>query len=125
MREFGCVSILNGQCVVLFGGNTSNGNIDEIFIYSVGNKTFQKSKVICPEKSQYQAIAYKNRKQDDMTTFGYIRDRWSKCGMDNHLFPPQYLIRVICGYYWNEEVHLFGMADCEHYKIDVFELFNI
>ena len=122
-NEFGCTSILNGQYVVLFGGFNYSLK-DEISVFSVQNREFNKAKIKCPEKGTYQAITFNDRIIDDLITFGYLRSRWITSGMDNHLFPPQYLIKIIYGYYWNEWVHLFDMSTCDHYKIDVTVLFD-
>ena len=54
-----------------------------------------------------------------------MRNKWKKSDMNNHLFPPQYLIKIICGYYWNEFIHLFRDHTGHHHKIDVFKLFNL
>ena len=54
--------------------------------------------------------------------------RWKQCGISDHLFPPEYLIRIICGYYINEFVHLIGdmigIENGQHYKINVFDIMN-
>ena len=94
-------------------------------MYSVDDERFETSKIKCPAKADYQAVVVNDRKQDDMITFGYVRDKWRDCGMNYHLFPPQYLIKIICGYYWNEWIHLFRNDNGDHHKIDVFRLFDI
>ena len=122
----GCVSILNEQYVALFGGSNDGqqGAQDDVFIYSVHDKVFKKSNIRCPTKQPYDVFATIDRPRDDLITFGFTRSRWRRCGINNHLFPPQYLIKIICRYYWNERVHLFDMCSGEHYQIDVFELFD-
>ena len=62
--------------------------------------------------------------KDNLTTFGYIRSKWRETGIDYHLFPPEYLIRIICGYYRNEWIHLFTNDTGEHYKINVFAIID-
>ena len=126
VREFGCTVILNEQFVVLFGGESALGDwSDDVFIYSVQNQTFQKSKIKCPDKAEFQAFTINDKVKDDITTFGFIRSRWIQCGMNNYSFPPQYLIRIICSYYCNEWIHLFAKNDGgHHWNIDVTKLFN-
>lgn len=118
----GCTSILNGQYVILFGG-CNHGNKDDIFIYCVRNGTFKESNIKCPKQGHHQAFAINDRKKDNLITFGFVRMCWRECDIDHHLFPPQYLIKIICRYYWNEWIHLFKMYQGNHYKIDVFDLF--
>ena len=137
MNGFGCTKILNGQFLALFGGFAikHDGNDiyegekggDDIFIYSVKKKVFKKSKIKCPNKGGYQAITFCDRKQDKTVTFGYVRSMWLECVMEDHLFPPEYLIRIMFHYYWNECIHLFrDFSDnykCgEHHKIDALKL---
>ena len=144
MGDFGCTKILNGQYVALFGGYTRKHDMDhfvvgswdgefrdDIFIYSVEEKMFRKSKIKCPNKGIYQAITFCDREQDKITTFGYVRSRWIKCGMEDHLFLPEYLIRILCDYYSSECIHLFrdfgedNDHDCgEHHKIDALKLLD-
>ena len=119
----GCAPILNGQIVVLFGGENDNGRHDDIYLYSVRDQTFETSKIKCPTSGDYQAFAIHDGKKDEVTTFGYVRDQWKESMIDNHLFPPQYLIKMICGYYWNEWIHLFRIRTCDHHRVDVFDLF--
>ena len=94
--------------------------MDSMWQYGI----FKTVELKCPQSQTYQAFAITERKKDHLITFGYIRSKWRKCRMQNHLFPPEYLIRIICGYYWNEWVHLFGRDDGAHYEIEVFELLD-
>ena len=124
-NDFGCVSILNRKFVVLLGGDT-NASLDgdQIFVYYVQDQIFKKSKLKCPMVGEYEAISVNDREKDETVTFGFIRSRWKECGICDHLFPPQYLLKIICKYYWNEWIHLFGKSKGEHYKIDVLKLFD-
>ena len=123
---FGATSILYDQYVALFGGLDDEFDAqDDIWIYSIVDETFRKSKVKCPKKSaEYRAFTMNDRKTDEMITSGFVRDKWRKCDIPNHLFPPQYLIRIMHNYYLNEYIHLFDMENrCDHWKIDVFDIF--
>ena len=119
--------ILNGQFILLLGGinNFTTMDIeDSIYIYSVNDKTFRESNVKLPEEASFKGFAIKDVIKDRLATFGWIRDQWSECGIDNHLFPPEYLIKIICAYYINEWIHLFNIDNYQHYKIDVFDIIN-
>ena len=47
---FGCVLILNGQYMAIFGGDAYNVDYDDIYLYSVRDKEFEKLKLKCPKK---------------------------------------------------------------------------
>ena len=105
LHRFGCVPILNDEYIILIGGNWT----DDIYIYSVRNKTFSKSSVKCPKNTNYEAIATMDRNRDEIITFGYVRFIWMQYFNDNNvLYPPKYLIKIICGYYMNQDVHIFA-----------------
>ena len=120
-----CVSVLDHQYVLLFGGSNENGiNQGDIYVYSILDQMIAISNTKCPEKEYYEAIAINDKVKDSLTTFGYVRWQWGECGINDLLFLPEYLIRIICGYYLNEWVHLFGHKTGKHYKIDVFDIIN-
>eukprot|EP01084_Bolivina_argentea_P295497 508754_1 len=130
-QGFGCTSILNGKYILVIGGEQvedgSGWPSDEIHIYSVNDETFKKSKIKCPEGlcGQYQAITVSDAKKDELISFGYMRSEWNKCGVNSQLFPPEYLIRIINRYYFDEFVHLFHSdlnGNGAHHKISVFDI---
>ena len=125
---FGCTSILNGKFVILCGGSTDDryneAKMDDIYIYSVFDQTFMKSKIKCPTEGDYQAFSIHDERKDVFATFGFIRSSWRQCGIRDDLFPPEYLVRIICHYYWNEWIHLFRIGYSDHYAINVFKLFD-
>ena len=124
--SFGCTAILNGQYVLLIGGYDDGfGYQDNIYFYCVRDQKFKKSTIKCPDIGQYQAITVNDKKKDTLTTFGFVRCKWKECKISDHLFPPQYLITIICGYYLNEFVHLFNIGNGKHYRINVFDIIDI
>ena len=64
----------------------------------------------------------RDKVKENITIFGWVRYKWTECGLNNHLFPPEYLLRIMCGYYVNEWVHLLTCREKDgtggHYKID-------
>ena len=123
LSSFGCASTFNGQYVVLFGGYDGSWDKDDILIYSVRDNTFRDSRIKCPKIGHYQALAVNDRKQDEIITFGYIRNKWREYEINDNPFPPHYLIKIICAYFWNEWIHLFDNSG-DHFKIDVLKLFD-
>ena len=77
-----------------------------------------------PGKDEYQACAINDIMKDELISFGYVRGKRRQRQLSDHLFPPEYLIRIIYGYYWNECIHLFGLYSFDHHKIDVLALFD-
>ena len=126
MCSFGCTKVLNGQYVILFGGGTSTRmSTDDIWIYDVKNTTFTKSKIKCPRTGQYMAFTISDQRRNQMEVFGYVRSQWLTSQIDDHLFPPEYLIKIIGKYYLTEEIHLFYYhGGNSHWKIDVFAILS-
>eukprot|EP01083_Nonionella_stella_P062090 161543_1 len=131
MQGFGCTSILNGKYVLVIGGEqVEDGSFcscGDIRVYCVSDQTFKISNVQCPESGPYQAITVSDRKRDELISIGFVRHNWRKCGIDDHLFPAEYLVRIIYRYYFNEFVHLFHSwleGKGAHHKISVFDIID-
>ena len=86
-----------------------------------------------PEKSEFQALRLHDHKQDEFTMTGYVRTTWNECKISSYLFPPNYLLKIMQGYYMNEYVHLFakvtdGWFDydrkCKHWKMNLFDIIS-
>ena len=121
---FGCVTVLNDRYVLLFGGTDEFKLSDDIWIYCVQDQSFRKSLTKCPKEGTYDAESICDRNKDKCVTFGFVRDCWSKCKMNDSLFPPEYLIRIMFKYYWVEYIHLFDLKRAGHWKIDVFDIID-
>ena len=94
---FGCVKVLNGKNVLLFGGATDRRFNDNVWIYCVGNQSFIESSIKCPGKSEYDAVSICNRKRDKCITFGFVRDCWNTCQINskNHV---EILLERVCAF---------------------------
>ena len=128
----GAVAVLNEQLILLFGGLTQKVHfvsfddtkwVDDIWIYSLRDKTFKKSKLKCPSKGGGKVFSMNNSQRDQLSAFGYTRLQWSKCGLDDNLFPQKYLINIIENYYIDEWIHLLDRYG-KHWKIDVFDIID-
>ena len=118
--SFGCVSILNGQYVLILGGETTDVMFsNNILIYCVNKQIFTQSQIKCPLESIYDAISITNRPQDEMITSGYVRQIHQ---IHDNLIIPYYLIQIINNYYWNESIHLFDGFEGKHWKINVYDI---
>ena len=86
------------SCELLGGSNT--GYVNEILIYSVREMAGKWMELLPLASSEVDGIK----------------------GLDDHLFPPEYLIRIICCYYWNEWVHVIEIYTGKHFKIDTLDI---
>ena len=81
----------------------------------------------CPKKGFYSAVkvyeyTQNDGKMDEKLIYGFVRDVWRQLNINNHLFPSQYLLKIMCGYYSSEFVHLFNSDVGEHWRINVFDI---
>ena len=77
--------------------------MDTIWIYNVANRAFRKSIVRCPIMGRFQAFTICDKNNDQLAVFGYIRSEWTRSEIDEHLFPLEYLIRIMGKYYFKED----------------------
>ena len=104
----GCVSVLNDQFVLLCCSKVVcalRGRVDiitdDIWIYNVKTATFRKSSIRFPPRmntdleTSCQVFTVDNSDKDQMTVFGYVRREWKKAQIDQKLFPPEYLVRIM------------------------------
>ena len=87
-------------------------------------ESFRKSKAKCPDTGLYQAFTINNKIKDELCVNGFIRRTWKLSDIDDHLYPPQYLIKIINRYYMNEWIHLIGSYDDTHSNISVFDILS-
>ena len=134
MTSFGCVSVMNEKYILLFGGedgvyNYNHKKFDDVYIYSVGDRTFTKSGIKCPKAgAEFNAVTVNDKEKEELAVYGYIRYQWRTSQINEQLFPPRYLIQIMRRYYHVEYVHLFhsevGVLDRDNtdWKIDIFDV---
>ena len=121
-------AVLDGQYVIVSGGKDSNyKSSDDIWIYSVQNKSFRKSPIKCPDAftGNSQAFTINDKQKDELAVFGHIREERSKLLMYGDIFLPRPLIEIVLRYYTNEWVHLWHSRNKQHCRINVFDIMNI
>eukprot|EP01084_Bolivina_argentea_P003529 6639_1 len=119
-----CTMAIRNRYVLIFGGITSkfpDVYSDNIYIYCMGSKTLRISSVKCPSKSMFKAITVNNEGKDEKTVFGYMRKQWNVCDIEDHSFPPFYLLKLIHSYYLNEIVYLLDISNNKHYKMSTLD----
>eukprot|EP01084_Bolivina_argentea_P289891 497868_1 len=123
MARPGCTMAINNTYVLLFGGHEWShdykGCCDDIYMYSIKKKTIQKSNIKCPSKSSYSCITVNDNIKDEKLVFGYVRDQWKMCSIDDHYFPPCYLLKIMHSFYLTEFVYC--LAE-KHYKISTLDI---
>lgn len=85
MSHFECVTVVNDEYVILLVGYYSWSTSDDVWIYSVGDKKITKFNVKCPKRSAYEACTINDKKKNELITVGYVRKKWSECGICNYL----------------------------------------
>ena len=129
LYNMGCATAVNDQYVLIFGGKKpgtgffnayASAQTDDILIYSVRHQFFRKSSTKCPTKFKCQAIAVNDKMRDETCVFGFVRDTWQLKEIDDAIYPPRYLIKLIHKFYLNEYIHLFSGWD--HWRMDVFDI---
>ncbi len=94
-----CAGGINNKYVLLFGGyDDTDHYCDDIYIYSLKNKTIKKSKIKCPSKSQFSCLTVNDNIKDEKIVFGYVRKEWVICNVSNY-FLSYYLLKLIHSYY--------------------------
>ena len=128
MLSFGCLAVMKGKYILLFGGEGARSNeFDDIWIYCVVNGSFTKSTVKCPVKGAFKAFVITDELKDELSVYGFIRNLWKVASISEHLFPPQYLIKIIDKYHHNEDVHVISGRHShfgKHWKMNVFQILS-
>ncbi len=115
----------NERYIILFGGDTFadqvDGDIftDNIFIYDTKKNTFTTSKVKCPLKSCFHALFMHDSIRDNVTSVGFVRDCFKR---DEYIAMqplPEYLIKIIVGYFCREQIYLIERFKGTQWKIDI------
>ena len=114
MSEFGACSVLDGKMVLLFDNNKN-----KIHIYNVKDQQFSTSRYEIERDGPFKAFSVHDREKDELAVTGYCRDRWE---LEEHVFPPQYLLKIMIAFYWNEHIHLINTLQGTNYKIDLYEI---
>eukprot|EP01084_Bolivina_argentea_P136681 240712_1 len=133
LSSFGCTSAINNKYVLIFGGDCTKCDFsysasvpiqysDEIYVFSLLNKTFTKSKIACPQKGTFVAMAINDKTHDEMAVCGYIRLQWKLSNIPDHYFPPVYLLEIMHSYYLTEFVHLFDCETGKHWRMNTLDI---
>lgn len=113
------VVVLRGQIILFF---CIAPGIQHIYMYYVKEDKFQKSKCQYLISGGCQVIAHCDPKRDDSTVFGFVNQAFQNIKFPEHLFLPEYLIRIICKYYINQYVHVLSNFSKQHCKINVMKI---
>eukprot|EP01084_Bolivina_argentea_P227927 385035_1 len=123
MMFIGCTLAIRNQYVLIFGGAGYYKYYDEIYVYCIKNKTLKKSKQRCPRATVYVATTVNDTIKDQKIVFGFVRNEWNICNINNHYFPPNYILNLIHSFYLNEFVYLLDKAiPHKHYKMSTLDI---
>eukprot|EP01084_Bolivina_argentea_P287380 493125_1 len=94
-----CVMAIRKKYVLIFGGENGFDDdtvSDNIYIYSMKTKNVTTSKIRCSSKHLFEAITVYDDVEDKKIVFGYVRNQWKMCNINDHLFPANYLLLLDC-----------------------------
>eukprot|EP01084_Bolivina_argentea_P086276 155942_1 len=122
INEICCAIAINNRYVFLFGGYMYWRPCNYIYIYCLKDKTITPSKIKCPISGIFSAITVNNKIKDEKLVWGYVRKQWVNCKIDDHQFPPTYLMKLMHSYYLNEFIYLLDKLSKKHYKINSLDI---
>eukprot|EP01084_Bolivina_argentea_P035970 66578_1 len=109
-----CLKAINDTSVIIFD--------DDIYIYSIKRQTITKSKIKCPSANRFSGFIVNDKIKNDKIVLGFVRNTWNNCKIDDHFFPPFYLLKIIHSYYLNEWVFLLDKKTRKHYKMNTLDI---
>eukprot|EP01084_Bolivina_argentea_P077098 139785_1 len=88
MDSMCCTMAINNKYVLLFGGKDDGGYYcNNIYIYSIKNKTIKESKIRCPSKGLFSCVTVNDNIKDEKIVFGYVRNQWKTYNINDNYFP--------------------------------------
>lgn len=123
--ELATTMVMKDTIILLFGGrNDFWQTCDNIYIYSIKHQTIRESQIKMPTNAICECVTINDGEHtESVLTFGFVRNEWNKCNMYNHMFPPNYIIKLIQSYYIGEEyVILFTSHNKKQYKINALDI---
>eukprot|EP01084_Bolivina_argentea_P161402 280970_1 len=118
LSYFGCVLSKDDKYLIIMGGTSDDdfNQLNDIYVLNTNNMEFKKSKIDCPEKSNYHAINMDNKENIELLIFGFVRSWWN-------LYPPNELLMLISCFYATEYIHLMSTYG-NHWKIELNTIVN-
>ena len=123
--SFGHVVTMNEKYIIIFGGRSGGKRegtyepIDDIYCVDVDKMRVMKSKICLPRATcRCKGIIMKDVVRDKLIVFGYVRDCWKDDEYVHLRMLPDYLIKMISGYYGGQYLHVV-MDRTLHYKINI------
>ena len=118
--EFSCVAVKNDNYVIIVGGATEFAycfGYDDIYILDLKNMKCIKSKIKCPEKSQFKVI-WMGSDEYDLLCSGYLKMHCVDI--------PSDIMGLLILFHGRHEgyIHLFLTNALNHWKIALSVIFN-
>ena len=112
-----------GDYIIFVGGMniTTYAMIPSIFVYDVKYKKLMKSDIPTAETESFTGLVLtRNKDNEDVLTFGFVRDCYKMKQLRNTQSVPFYLIKFIGKWICYEIVHMIGHE--RHWTIDMDEI---
>ena len=117
--------MIRDQFIVICAGRDTNyADVNDIYVYSIQDQEISKSGVKTPWTGKCVCFAMNNEQRNELAVFGYVRQQWKISEIDEHLFPPHYIIKIIDRFYLQQYIHLIKPNNGKHSRIDVFDIIN-
>ena len=116
------VSVLNGRCILSFGGWRNNKVSDSIMIYDVDRKQCVESELKLPVTCEHcQTVLLTDKNSGELLTFGFIKRCYKAEEFRNMVILPTSLITLIGKCFTMEFVHLImtGSKESTHHRVNV------
>ena len=114
-QSFGCQLTRDETHIIFYPNN--GGHLFVLKIQDIDNKdvdkrnvdkpsmklTLIKSKMKFPETAvKFRTVIMRNLDKEECIVFGFVRKTWRKCHIEWQIFPPQYILKLIQSWYWND-----------------------
>ena len=125
---YGIVSSLDERYIVRFGGTQcidgEDVSVDEIIMFDLKTETVSKSDTKCPVRSNYRAVLFGNRMQDELVVFGFMNQSFKSPEMLDVQVLPIHIVQLMSKWYHNERVYLISMMSDmkEHWVVNMDEI---
>eukprot|EP01084_Bolivina_argentea_P168784 292616_1 len=103
----------------------------KIHVLNLKNKKWRISKSVCPKRKSFSgyAVITRNSQRAELITFGFVRKCWIEYEIGEHMFPPQYIVKLMQSWVDEEYVHLiYNRYDWNnhqyHWKMNVAHIIN-
>ena len=126
LSHFGFAVTTNEEFIIIMGGCKHPGMSHKIYVFDVNKFELKQSKIECPVSGYTSCVFFDNKLNNDLLTYGYIRDCYKQNGFENINYLSHDLILLISEWIRNEQIYgiFHDHSDQEHWSIDVKDILS-